>query len=811
MAGHNILSFISVNEVTLDHCLVANNNNSGLFAFLSYVNIVGRTVFHSNTAIQGGAMSLWYSYLKIKDSAELVISNNRAQDTGGGIFFSNILPSYDRDTNEVRCIAQLDIGYTKFEVQFYDNSAKNSGDDIFGARINTNCTQAENYIHYLMSQNFKFHGNLFSSVSSDPTRVCVCNKDGVPQCTDVDFIYSFAGPFFPGEIFSIPLVLVGNDFGSAKGIVWSNLQSLDVSTSLGLNQNSQIVAQHRKCTVLNFSIESLAINVAHSLRISAGSRSVSLSRSEAINAIQVYHNERIIPNDLLQQTVSINILLEDCPISMVLSQKPPYVCSCHPTLLEAGIRKCIIVNHTGMVYRSGKTWISAYNESSIETQSLIVHKLCPYGYCSPNNITVDPKSPDSQCVHDRSGILCGACQKGLSLTLGRKKCLMCNNSFVSLLIFFALAGILLVVFIKALSLTVATGTINGLIFYSNILWATKPLYLNSDESLAPVLNVFLVWLNLDLGIEICFIDGLDAYWKTLLQFVFPLYIWSLTGLIIITSYYSTRASKIFGNNSVPVLATLILLSYSKLLRVIIESLNFSIITHENGYLVVWTLDGNYPYFGTAHTILFLIVLVVLILFWLPFTTILMTLQCLRRNSNKMPLRWINKLKPLFDAYLGQLKPKHHYWVGLLLLIRVLLLVVYASISAIVPTVNIALMVLVAMLLLLVQIYTGNVYKSISLSILENSFIVNLMIVGVLSLCLDTIGESIASVFNASVSIALVQFLAIVLDHLVLNVRAVYSTWKRRRTDNGVDDVREARPMRDIVHHHVQYREPLLEN
>lgn len=808
VVGH-ILSFISLNKVTLDNCVIANNNNSGLFAFLTHLYLTGRTEFYSNTAVQGGAMSLWYSYLDIKDGAELVISNNRAEDTGGGIHFSNILPSYDRDTSEVRCIVQLNQGYTKFEVRFYNNSARNSGDNIFGARIKTNCTQAETgYMQNVMSQNFKFYSNSLSLVSSDPTRVCLCDKNGFPQCNNIDFIYSFAGTFFPGELFSISLVLVGNDFGTVKGIVSTTLKSLDISASLGMGQNLQIVTNHRKCSMLNFSIESLSVKMTHYLQITGGSQPVSLSRSEVVDAIREYRSASTIPYDLIRQTISINILLEDCPISMVLSHKPPYICTCHPILLDAGIRKCIIVNHTGMVYRSGKTWISAYNKNSNETQFLLAHKLCPYGYCNPNNITVDPKDPDNQCTHYRSGILCGACQEGFSLVLGSKKCSRCSNSFISLLIFFALAGILLVVFLKILSLTVATGTINGLIFYANILWATKSLYSNGDESLTPILNVFLAWLNLDLGIETCFVDGLDAFWKTLLQFVFPIYIWSLTGLIIITSHYSTKASKLFGNNSVPVLATLILLSYSKLLRVIIDSLNFSILTYENGNFIVWTLDGNYHYFGAAHTILFLVVLAVLVLLWVPFTAILLTLQCLKRKSNKKPLRWINKLKPLFDAYFGQLKPKHNYWIGLLLLIRVLLLVVYASTSAIVPTVNIALMVLVAMLLLLIQVYAGIVYKSTYLSVLENSFIVNLVIVGVLTLCLDTID---VLVLDISVSIALIQFVAIMLYHLVLNIKTVYLTRKRRQIDHNVDFIKEERPMQNTDHCHVQYREPLLEN
>jgi len=75
--------------------------------------------------------------------------------------------------------------------------------------------------------------------------------------------------------------------------------------------------------------------------------------------------------------------------------------------------------------------------------------------------------------------------------------------------------------------------------------------------------------NLDFGIETCFYNGLDTYSKTWLQFVFPVYLWVLVGLMIIVSHYSHRFAKLLSNNPVSVLATLILLSYTKILCTLI--------------------------------------------------------------------------------------------------------------------------------------------------------------------------------------------------------------------------------------------------
>ena len=72
-------------------------------------------------------------------------------------------------------------------------------------------------------------------------------------------------------------------------------------------------------------------------------------------------------------------------------------------------------------------------------------------------------------------MLCSTCQPGLSLSLGSSRCVPCSTAwrikFVGMLVAIVCAGIFLVAFLLALNLTVATGTIIGLIFYANIVGA----------------------------------------------------------------------------------------------------------------------------------------------------------------------------------------------------------------------------------------------------------------------------------------------------------------------------------------------------
>ena len=106
-------------------------------------------------------------------------------------------------------------------------------------------------------------------------------------------------------------------------------------------------------------------------------------------------------------------------------------------------------------------------------------------------------------MDNRSGFLCGQCQSELSLMLGSKKCGVCTNSYIALIAAFVFAGLCLCVLLLTLNLTVSVGSINGLLFYANMIKLNKSILFSNTQ--IPVLNQFIAWLNLDFGIETCFL------------------------------------------------------------------------------------------------------------------------------------------------------------------------------------------------------------------------------------------------------------------------------------------------------------------
>ena len=270
-----------------------------------------------------------------------------------------------------------------------------------------------------------------------------------------------------------------------------------------------------------------------------------------------------------------------------------------------------------------------------------------------------------------------------------------------------------------------------------IVWTYQSvLFPNELPSELIFFKIFIAWLNLDFGIEMCFISNLNAFWKSWLQFVFPFYLWSIAGLTVMLARYSTRLTALLGNRAVPVLATIFLLSYMKLLRTAVEILHFSTlgaidfgsfndttVTATTNSLV-WSVDGTLDYFGYPHILLFVVALFTLLFLWLPYTLLLLFIQWIRRVSHYRLLRWTIRFNPFYDAIFAPLKHKHQYWFGLLLLVRGILFVIFASNFSIPNGINLLILLICAGLLLF-YMFSTSVYKSHALLVFHSSFFLNI--------------------------------------------------------------------------------------
>ena len=454
---------------------------------------------------------------------------------------------------------------------------------------------------------------------------------------------------YPGQTLNIEAVAVGQRFGVVPSIVRANPLNMTESIS----QLQKLQDTWKNCTKVEYTIQSP--NEIETIKLS-------------IDVPQLPREESILLNTSIFKQLYIHISLKPCSIGFTFDTVRN-VCTCHQ-FLKLNQVTCNIKTNT--TTRKSNQWILGTLNGTV-----VVHKNCPNDYCKADYPYLNLSSSDDQCAFRRSGILCGMCKPGLSNVLGTSNCKKCSNIWLFLILPFALGGVILVVSLMALNLTVSMGTINGLIFYANIIRANTATFF-PGHSANTFLSWFIAWFNLDLGIETCFYDGLNSYAKTWLQFAFPIYIWLLEIVIIISSKYSVIAAKLCRRKSVQVLGTLFLLSYAKLLRVTITILfQPTRLTYSNGFSkIVWHYDGNVDHLKVKHISLFAGVLIFCVAF-APLTLILFGIQWLQPYSHYKAFFWINKLKPIFDAYSGPYKDKHRYWTGLLLLVRIVVFLLFS--------------------------------------------------------------------------------------------------------------------------------------
>ena len=733
-------------NVTMINCSFKENQGSALYMDTTTLTLLEKNSFINNTGYVGAALCIeGESILKVlKNRSSVVFANNTAKHTGGAIQLLSIeillsFTYHEHHTCFIEVIeGELEQFCDKENCTFFfdNNTAYDGGDAIYGGNLNSN-----NYYHrfctcdQVVKMISKFYQNSVSLISSSPSRVCLCEK-GLPACLK----YNTSISIFPGQTIHIPAFTVGQQFGTSRGSVFA--QILNKSTGAFIPEVYKTQPVGIESNILQYKI-AIPPEQDHSVIVLTAEDTVvskTLNGTEIDSLIEEYQEfNEFIPQMLLTLPVYINISLLKCPNGFELKNGN---CDCCDVLMGHKERYRVLCDiDTQEITREYSVWVDSNNTTTRYSQ------YCALLYCNSSVVQVNlsrEHEADVQCINHHSGVLCGGCQKGFSLAIGSSNCLPhCSNNYLWLLLVFATAGVLLVLLIKFLNLTITQGMISGLIFYANIVQGNKNILLNSSDHGVRVFATFIAWLNLDFGIETCFSEGLDMYTKTWLQFVFPLYLWILAGGMILVCRYSRLATKFFGDNTVHVLATIFLLSYNKLLITITMVYSSSTINVQNNYNesddikvdVVWTHDGNVPFFSARHSLLFAVSTGVLLFLWLPFTLCVLLGQWLQRYNHYRGLRWLARITPLLDAYYGPLKDSRRYWVGVLLLARLVVIVPAADPLGTRSSSLLTLSLLILVLLFFLA-HVGRIYRKLYLSLVETTFFINIAVLAIVSLYID---------------------------------------------------------------------------
>ena len=775
----------------------AANTGGAICTSDTKLSFSGTSTFDSNIAIYdiggyerygGGALNLKNSAFSLLPNTTLYWENNHAA-LGGAIYVDDNPFIYCNQFNSKKeCFFQLpNQNLSKgidIQLIFRNNSADVAGSVLYGGAID-NCKMTD-LDSYNSGEVFDMlvhieDDNKTSTISSEPFRICPC-KNNFPDCSNPYIPYIV----YPGEMFNVSMVAVGQRNGIVPTGIRSSIDTSSIANLLAFQYIQQVNAT---CTTLNYTVFSLSYAVFLDLY--------------ADGPCSTFGDE-------LKLDLNIN---RTCPSGFSLSELVRS-CVCEPVLAKY-TNLCKITNGVGQITRTShqQFWVG-YDQSD----GLILHPHCPLDYCTSHTVDFPLNDTDLQCAYNRSGLLCGACKEGYSLVLGTFKCKQCTNSHLALLIPFALMGVALVSFLLVCKLTVVAGTLSGLVFYANIVGVNHAIFLPREST--NVLLLFISWLNLDFGIETCFYDGMDANSKAWLQFVFPVYILVLVGLIIILTQYSQRFANLLGNNPVSVLATLVLLSYTKILHTLITAINITYLEYPTYNRSVWLYNANIDYFSGEHIPLFIAAVLVFFFLFLPYTLLLLFGQWLPVISHLRFFSWVNsaRLKPFMDSYHAPYKVKHRYWPGLLLLLRFVLFLVFALNLQQDPNTNLLAILVVTGILQMWAWISGGVYRNWCLDALESLFVLNLIILAAATMYVNVSAGNQVVVGYTLISIAFTTFLGILSFHLAdvtgiaryLNRKyTVMRRSMRRRVHQVNDEVEyDIDTLPDRLINPVEYEPPL---
>lgn len=761
----------------LDGDEFSGNSPQGAVQVLSgNVHISGRVEFINNVGDNGGALCLSNNaVLYFRSDSFVKFSGNRASGYGGALYVQGN-PSTTR-SNYARCAINFLGQNDNFTVRFNNNTARQYGGAIYATPIyNCDLTLPPTLIsHYQKNAHSQIYASIFTELDNNqilsyPVKVNICSCDNATECSFDGEKYNFT--LYPGGTIRLYATLLDSENHISPSVVYADIHHRNTA-NISLGNQQKVTWLDKPCDKLEYDIT---------------------GPENSVFEIHLTTFEGDVPD-------SLSVSLKSCEWGFTATDGKN--CTCSPFLTR---NRFTCDATTGVIRKSRSMWIGQYRDHNI----LAAAQTCPLDYCEDSLTLFSPSTPDQLCRGQRTGVLCGRCQGNYSVVFGSSECRTCSNLWLVTIVLYALLGVVLVAVLFALNVTVTQGTIQGLIFYANIIQVNSFIFFN--QTYLEPLRVVISFINLDLGFALCFYDGMDDAAKIGLQFVFPGYLLILTVTFIVACRYFPcsvfsgrrldRFSSFVGKRALSVLATLIYLSYSKLLRTVISI--FTVITINVDHLdkshIVWFYDGNIKFTKGKHLPLFLVALAVTIFFLLPYTIALTMIPIIERYSDRNRIvGWLHKkaslLKPMNDAYYAPYKGAWRSWLGARLWLLMLLYILTSSIGSDDPSLMLCIHAVLMILFLFVQAQLRpfscapqfqsaqkspkiKLYNQL-LNLLDCFYMVDYSI---LALTLSYMIRQTDSNSNASkvdvavavlVSVAVLMFCATFLYHVISTVRKVF--------------------------------------
>jgi len=596
-----------------------NIANQGGAIFLSQSNLMfgenSSSWFSYNTAVQsGGAMYLNEAFsLMITDKCYIAFDHNSASFHGGAIY------------GELIESTQTKIMSNTVDIDFHNNTS------IIGPNFYVHVDAACNETCF----NRSIAG--FKVTHNNPPRQLILYDPAV--CIDVDGITC--------RTYFVDNIMLGQDIKiNACVLGFQNEPARRADFSLhGKDKNHSIDGSK---------LVSVGCNYVEGMRIIG---------KEVLNAMNF--SISIASYFTSESNISINLVAE---LSL-----------CHAGFqYDPSLQRCVCYNASNAVYCTGSisTIKRGYWFGLVYGQSTV--SICPNNYCKFTSFEatngfyhLSPKR-SNQCNSHRSGIACGSCEEGYTLSFDSVECVSINkcNTGQTVLVVTLSTLYWMVTVLIVFGMTyyhIGIGYLYGITYYYSML----DILLNRNsfvsQRLFTAINIISSIFKVTpqfLG-QLCFVENMNGIDQQFIHFVHPLAVTVIVVIICQLARMSYRFSAFVSRGIIHVVCFLLLLSYTSVATtslLLLRSLTFDNVEKSYTYL-----SPDIEYFHGRHLPYFIVAVVCTILVVIGPPLLLFIEPFLNSRINFI------QIKPLLDHFQGCFKDTRRWFSSYYMICRLVII------------------------------------------------------------------------------------------------------------------------------------------
>ena len=688
------ISFKENSNVTFSHN-IALHGGAIYLQLNSYIKFEGHCAveFLANTALEyGGAINSFVNTsIMFTDNAGVTFKNNKAKNGGAVYSDSTYVTITERSKNSA--IANITFAKNSF-VNFTKNAALQDGGSIY----------LNDHSNFALIHNSKV--SFYHNIASDYGAAIYAKFKSSAMNFNVSHIYFMGNSAGTINKFLYINVVKSCDrscfFNNIKGI---SQKSLPVATS----PNKLVLYNPARC-----------INGTYTQCDTYFINNVMLGQAIMLNACLFdYYNQpsetaQFLVTGIINQdfkissskyiSISCNHVTQGITITGDLNENNSYNYSILLSLYTLRISESRIISvnlqvelsqcHPGFLYSNESQKCECYNNSDIVSCSgssstikrgywfgtvtkIYTVTICPDNYCNftcceiTNGIHHLSPVRENQCRSHRSGVACGNCEKGYTLSFDYTDCIKvkkCSSGQTLLVTVLSLLYWLFIVVsvFAMMHFKVAIGSLYAIIYYYSVLdvLLSQEYFILSGLYTAVSIMSSLAKLTPQFLGRLCLMRNMSGIDQQFIHYIHPAVILFILIIITVLARRSHKISSLISRGIIHFICFLLLLSYTSIATtslLLMRSLTFMDVDKVYTYL-----SPDIEYFHGRHLayMIMAMIFMIVIVIGLP---LLLTIEPLLNSK----INFI-KLKPLLDQFQGCYKDKYRCFAGYYMICRIVI-------------------------------------------------------------------------------------------------------------------------------------------